>query len=54
MLYQFGLECIKKVHFNQSEMCRMFLFVVVVFGKQQYSRRSSIAVCMYVMYGHHI
>ena len=26
----------KTVHFGQSEMCRMFLFVVLVFGIQQY------------------
>ena len=26
----------KTVHFDQSEMCRMFLFVMVVFGIQQY------------------
>ena len=36
MLHQFGLGCIKTVHFDQSEMYRMFLFVVLVFGKQQY------------------
>ena len=36
MLHQFGLGCIKTVHFDQSEMCRMFLFVILAFGKQQY------------------
>ena len=37
MLQQFGLGCIQtSVHFDQSEMRRMFLFVVVVFGKYQY------------------
>ena len=31
-----GLGVSKTVHFDQSEMRRMFFFVVVVFGKHQY------------------